>query len=145
MKTLYIQNQDNLSMPNVMLDVASGKCEISGNSYMENACNFYHQILDWLATYIQQRQGALSWDIRLGYYNSSSKKGLTSIIRQLSDYHSEGGRVIINWYYHQDDLDVLEDIEDLIEYYQFRINAITYPTTYQETWLRKPQKAPIIN
>ncbi|OJJ17160.1 hypothetical protein BKI52_31110 [marine bacterium AO1-C] len=140
MNTLFIQNPDNLSIPDVVLDVKSGKCTISGNSYMENACNFYQTILDWLTIYTRKYQRKMQWDFHLGYYNSSSKKGLTNIIRKLSDYQSSGGQIEVNWYYFKDDLDMLEDVEDLMAYYQFKINAIAYATTYQETWLAKHKK-----
>ena len=140
MNTLFIQNPDDLSIPDVTLDIKSGKCTISGNSYMENACNFYQTILDWLTTYTQQYKRKMQWDFRMGYYNSSSKKGLTSIISKLSDYESSGGQIVVNWYYFKDDLDMLEDVEDLMVYYQFQINTIAYATTYQETWLKKAKK-----
>ncbi|HAS43859.1 MAG TPA: hypothetical protein DCS93_25505 [Microscillaceae bacterium] len=140
MNTLLIQNPDNLSIPDVTLDVKSGKCVISGNSYMEDACDFYQKILDWFTTFAQQYRRKMQWDFHLGYYNSSSKKGLTNIIKELSDYRCSGGQIIVNWYYFKDDLDMLEDVEDLMVYYQFKINVIAYAATYQETWLAKHKK-----
>ncbi|OJJ17085.1 hypothetical protein BKI52_30695 [marine bacterium AO1-C] len=137
MNTFYIQNQQNLSIPEVTLDAHSGKCTISGNSYMEDTCEFYQPILDWIMCYTQQKQEKMWWDFKLGYYNSSSKKNLANIIDQLGNYQSSGGQIEVNWYYHADDLDMLEDVEDFMQSARISINTILYPSNRQETMFFK--------
>jgi len=104
---------------------------------MEDTCTFYYPITDWITNYIQQKRGKMWWDFKLGYYNSSSKKHLANIIDQLGRYQLSGGQIEVNWYYHADDLDMLEDIEDFMESSNVSINTILYPASKQETMFFK--------
>jgi len=144
MNTIYIQNERNLSIPEVLLDASSGKCTIKGNSYMEDTCDFYQPIAEWTTNYIEQKQGKMWWNFKLGYYNSSSKKHLANIIDQLGNYQLSGGQVEVNWYYHADDHDMLEDIEDFMESSKITINKILYPSNKQETMFFQRKASKII-
>lgn len=137
MNTFFVQNKLNPSVPEVILDADSGKCVISGNSYMEDSREFYQAIIEWITTYVQEKKGVLEWEFKLGYYNSSSRKSLAHVINLLGKYHLSGGQVAINWYYHADDLDMLEDVEDFISSSQLEITPLLYPANQQETMFFK--------
>ncbi|OJJ14852.1 hypothetical protein BKI52_40565 [marine bacterium AO1-C] len=128
MENFVIANQRNLTFPQVYLDVDSGKCQIAGNSYMENAPDFYRPILDWITQYIDQYQGELFWDFNLDYYNSCSKKMLIMIVKKLCNYKSSGGNAAIQWYYYPEDQTMLEDVEDLKMFTKISIKTIAHKT-----------------
>ncbi|HAS43367.1 MAG TPA: nuclear pore complex subunit [Microscillaceae bacterium] len=131
MENFVIANQRNRTFPQVYLDVDSGKCQISGNSYMENAPAFYRPIMDWITQYIEQYQGVLSWEFNLDYYNSCSKKMLIMIVKKLCNYKSSGGRAEVRWYYYPEDQTMLEDVEDLKMFTKITIHTIAHQATRQ--------------
>ena len=39
-------------IPTVVFDARTGVCEISGESYLEDAAEFYNPLIDWIDKYI---------------------------------------------------------------------------------------------
>ncbi|NLN30763.1 MAG: DUF1987 domain-containing protein, partial [Bacteroidales bacterium] len=51
-------------------------------------------------------------DIRLEYFNTSSSKCILDVFKKLEAIHKAKNEVIVNWYYEEDDEDMLEAGED---------------------------------
>ena len=96
-------------MPTVNFEVATGNCEISGESYLEETTKFYAPLLNF--------------DIKLSYFNTSSSKCLVDILDMLKTYQKKGGQVTVNWYYEDSD-EELEEVEDFILETGLQINKI---------------------
>jgi hypothetical protein len=58
-------------------------------------------------------------NIQLEYFNTSSSKCILDVFKKLENIHKGGNQLVINWYYEQDDEDMLEAGED----YQAIINV----------------------
>lgn len=124
MEDLIIQGKkDVYFIPNVNLQAKTGKCLISGESYLEETVDFYQPILDWLERYVDEIQGDISFDFRLTYFNTSSSRCIVDILHLLKDYEEDGGLITINWYFNRNEIDQ-EDIEDFIEETGVDINLI---------------------
>lgn len=127
MKDLYIEGTKGVFFtPTVRLDAATGKCEILGESYIEDAPQFYEPILNWIDTYVKEIKGPLIWDFRLVYFNTSSSKTILNLLQTLKNYEKQGGNVEVNWYYPDDNDDLLAEGEDFVEDSGLKINLIPY-------------------
>lgn len=101
--------------PHVNMDAETGKCEISGESYLEYTGEFYDQIISWLNQFITEVNRPLVMNFRLTYFNTSSFKAILNLLNYIKKYEKQGGNVLVNWYYPEDDYDMLREAEDLSE------------------------------
>jgi len=98
--------------PEVNFDVESGKCEISGESYMEETYKFYLPLITWIKQYIETKNQKIELIIKLIYLNTSSTKCILDMLEVLKDYQDKGGDVKVIWYYDIDDPDMVDEVED---------------------------------
>ncbi|NIM18395.1 MAG: DUF1987 domain-containing protein [Candidatus Aminicenantes bacterium] len=104
----------------------TGVLEMAGSSYPENALDFFGPIIEWIKHYISQTNNPMVMNIRLNYLNTSSTKCILDIFEILELYHKSGGDVKVNWYYAEDDEDIMETGEELGEDFDFPIEFISY-------------------
>ncbi len=105
--------------PTITFDTAKGFLEIKGRSIPENSIEFYKPLVDWLEKYSGKPQSVTSVNIQLEYFNTSSSKCILDVFKKLEAINKGGSAVTINWYYEEDDEDMLEAGED----YQAIINV----------------------
>ena len=98
--------------PTVNFDATTGKIEIKGRSIPENSIEFYKPLVDWLEAYGGAPLANTVVNIQLEYFNTSSSKCILDIFKKLENIAKAGSAVIINWYYEEDDEDMLEAGED---------------------------------
>ncbi len=105
--------------PTVNFDTEKGFLEIKGRSIPENSIEFYKPIVDLLERYATKPQPTTNVNIQLEYFNTSSSKCILDVFKKLEGINKNGSKVVINWYYEEDDEDMLEAGED----YQAIINV----------------------
>lgn len=105
--------------PTITFDTAKGFLEIKGRSIPENSIEFYKPLVDWLEKYSGSPKSETSVNIQLEYFNTSSSKCILDVFKKLEAINKGGSAVTINWYYEEDDEDMLEAGED----YQAIINV----------------------
>ncbi|HBX50636.1 MAG: nuclear pore complex subunit [Bacteroidetes bacterium GWF2_33_38] len=98
--------------PTVNLNPTTGKVEIKGRSIPENSIEFYKPVVDWLESYSASPTKLTEVNVQLEYFNTSSSKCILDVFKKLEAIHKSGNEVIINWYYEEDDEDMLEAGED---------------------------------
>jgi len=98
--------------PTVDFDSITGKIEIKGRSIPENSIEFYKPLVDWLDKYAGTPKDKTEVCIQLEYFNTSSSKCILDVFKKLENIHKSGKEVVINWYYEEDDEDMLEAGED---------------------------------
>jgi hypothetical protein len=87
---------------------------MKGESYPENAAAFYAPIVQHLRAYLASREGAaITANIALAYFNSSSTKMLFSIFDALDQAAEAGNQIIVNWYHEEEDETIFEFGEEL--------------------------------
>jgi hypothetical protein len=94
--------------PSVILDPQQQLLELAGNSYPENTAEFYQPIYDWLHQYFAEGGKLLKAVLKLNYFNTSSAKCILNVLNILQQYHSQGKRIQVEWFYDEDDEDMLE-------------------------------------
>ena len=98
--------------PTISFDLGSGVLEIKGRSIPENSIEFYKPLVEHLEKYAGKPQANTNVNIQLEYFNTSSSKCILDVFKKLEAIHKGGSAIIINWYYEQDDEDMLEAGED---------------------------------
>ena len=98
--------------PTVNMDGATGIVEIKGRSIPENSIEFYRPLVEWLEEYSKEPQQITTVNIQLEYFNTSSSKCILDVFKKLEAIKKARNEVIINWYYEEDDEDMLEAGED---------------------------------
>jgi len=98
--------------PTVLFDADKGKIEVKGRSIPENSIEFYKPLVDWLEAYLSNPAELTEVNIQLEYFNTSSSKCILDVFKKLEAIYKSGNEVVINWYYEEDDEDMLEAGED---------------------------------
>lgn len=105
--------------PTVNFDSEKGLLLLKGRSIPENSIEFYKPLVDWLESYSGTPQPKTVCEIQLEYFNTSSSKCLLDLFKKMEGMSKNGNEIVINWYYEEDDEDMLEAGED----YQSIINV----------------------
>lgn len=98
--------------PTVKFDASEGIIEIKGRSIPENSIEFYKPLVDWLDEYQKDPLPLTKVNIQLEYFNTSSSKCILDVFKKLEAIHKAKHDVEVNWYYEEDDEDMLEAGED---------------------------------
>jgi len=107
-----IEIEGTSKTPTVSLNPENGLVEIKGRSIPENSVEFYKPLVDWLEDYKKSPASKTTVNIQLEYFNTSSSKCILDVFKRLEDINKGDAEVLINWYYEEDDEDMLEAGED---------------------------------
>ena len=111
MEKIKIKETENT--PLVILNKEEGTFKIEGKTLPENVTVFYKPIIDWISEYIENPNDETIFETKLDYINTASSKALFSIFLKLETLAEKGHKVLIRWYYADDD----EDMKDVGEEY----------------------------
>ncbi len=98
--------------PTIIFDSEAGLLELKGRSIPENSIEFYRPVVESLDKYSHEPKDKTSVNIQLEYFNTSSSKCILDLFKKLEAIHKTGKDVVINWFYEEDDEDMLEAGED---------------------------------
>jgi hypothetical protein len=98
--------------PTVEFNAEQGKVEIKGRSIPENSVEFYNPLIAWLEEYGNNAKEETQVNIQLEYFNTSSSKCILDVFKKLESLAKAGNNINVNWYYEEDDEDMLEAGED---------------------------------
>ena len=127
MENLEIEgSHKNFFIPTVNFNAKTGICQISGESFLEDTVEFYRPLIDWVDEYIHNVKGPIALIIKLTYFNTSTSRSILDILNLLRDYEDDGGEVVVNWHYDENDIDMEEDIDDYIIDTGLEINKIPF-------------------
>ena len=103
-----LEQEGSFKLPSLSLNANSGVLELAGKSIPERTSEFYDPVLAWMDEYIQSPKEETIFNIKLEYCNSSSTRYLMDILERLERISKEGKKVTVNWYYEEDDEDMLD-------------------------------------
>lgn len=104
--------------PSITFNGENGKLELRGRSIPENSIEFYKPLNDWVDHYGSSPSPTTLFEVKLEYFNTSSSKCILDLFKKLEKINGSGTEVKVNWYYEEDDEDMMEAGED----YQAIIN-----------------------
>lgn len=110
--------------PLINFDPDEGILELKGRSSPENSILFYQRLIDSLDAFVESDQPRLIANFAFEYFNTSSSKCLFDVFKRLAKIQNEGKEVIINWFYEEDDEDMMEAGEDYCDLLDLDFNFI---------------------
>lgn len=126
MESLYINDYpDQVYYPVINFDSNTGICEIVGESYMEETYKFYQPVLKWLEEYTKVNK-SIEFNIKLAYFNTSSSRSILEILDILKNFKDKGGSLKLNWYYNEQDPDMVGEIAGFEGETGLKINSIPF-------------------
>ena len=110
--------------PLISFDPATCVLELKGRSSPENSIQFYQKVLDILDQFESSENPKLTTNFSFEYFNTSSSKCLFDVFKRLSNIESSGKEIVINWYYEEDDEDMMEAGEDYADLLDLKFNFL---------------------
>jgi hypothetical protein len=113
-KELFIKGTSNT--PEV--DFSPGKINLSGRSIPEDSVSFFQPILKWIEAYVANPKEITKVNFKIEYINSGSNRFIFNILKLLNDCYKQGNKVIISWYFEEDDETIKclgQDLKSLLE------------------------------
>ena len=98
--------------PEIDFDAISGVLKLSGRSIPENTFEFFNAVLIWLDEFSVQAPDKVIAKINLEYFNTSSSKYILEILKRLKSVLKDDKDVLVEWYYEEDDEEMMETGED---------------------------------
>lgn len=109
--------------PGVFLD-PDGTIIIKGRSMNKNAAEFYKQIESWIDIYVHNPPDMTCVDIYFEYFNDVNSTIFNSLLKKISNVKLKNKELVINWYYEEDDDDILAQGENISSVLDIPINLI---------------------
>ncbi len=99
--------------------------QVRGQSRHEDPSNFYNQFNELTESCITEFKNELTIDFKITYLNTSSSKWLFHSLKSLQARYAEEIKLIINWYYEEDDEMIQEAGEVFQSLLRIPVNLIT--------------------
>ncbi len=112
--------------PEILFDKDAGEFSISGKSLPEDVKEFYHPLIKWVSDYAKKPNPETVLKVKMDYFNTASSKMLLEIFEQFKAMFDAGHKVIIDWYYQEDDEDMQDAGEDYADIVEIPFNFISY-------------------
>jgi hypothetical protein len=110
MDNLFIEGSKQT--PEIKFEANTGILEIKGRSIPENTFEFFNPVLLWLEEYAKSPIDKTIVKVNLEYFNTSSSKYILEIFKRVKAVFTEGNDVLVEWYYEEDDEEMMETGED---------------------------------
>jgi len=124
MENLYIAATE--TTPLVDFNSTTGEFLLEGKSVPTDATAFYKEVLNWLDEYIKEPQDITKIALKLDYFNIASSKRILYILYKLNQLIDEGHEVTSDWFYHEEEDDMLEVGQDFAFMVKIPFNFIEY-------------------
>lgn len=98
--------------PEAILD-PEGTIRIKGRAISEKASGFFREFESWLNEYIIDPPNITYVDIQMEYFDNQNLTRFLSILKKLREIMLKGKKLVINWYYEEEDDDILERGEQI--------------------------------
>jgi len=113
--------------PYVNFNYDKRKFEIAGRSFPADADGFYQPLIKWLDDYKKTGPDAETvFEVRMEYFNTASAKMLLDVFFKLEDIAEAGNDVKIQWFYLEEDEDMLEAGEEFNEIVELEFEFVEF-------------------
>jgi hypothetical protein len=93
--------------PEVLLNPV-GIIKIKGRAIDESRTGVPEQILNWIDAYLLNPADLTEVTIALEFLNSFNTIVLTSILKKISQLILQSNKLVVRWYYEEDDVDIFD-------------------------------------
>lgn len=120
----WLEREKTTSTPYVLADEENKYLRLQGRSFQDGIIEFFSPIIDWLDAYLSTDFGTFTFDCEMDYFNSSTVKILSNMIKKMDHYTEGNNKVVINWVTTEDNdiiIECGEDFQEDVENLQFNI------------------------
>ena len=111
--------------PSVEFNYDEGWMQLKGRSIPEDSVEFYMPLKSWVDRYAGDPKPKTKVDLALEYFNTNSSKQIMDFFKRLEALHKSGATDLeVNWFYEENDLDMMETGEDFRLIFDLPINTI---------------------
>jgi hypothetical protein len=110
--------------PGVKLDEEQRALNIEGKSTPNDPVEFYSHLLEWIKELEKSTVGLQEINMKLTYMNTGSSKWIFHIFKEVEGIHGQKGKLVINWYYEEDDESMHDIGEDYRALLKLKVNLI---------------------
>jgi hypothetical protein len=111
------------SSPTIRFNGERQLLEIRGESYPENAAEFYTPVLSWIEAYLTSSASQpVTVNLEIIYANSSSTKVLMDIFAMLDEAAGQDKQITVNWFYDPEN----ENARDAGEEFQEDLKSVIF-------------------
>ena len=103
--------EESAKLPEVVLDSNGGTISFKGICIPEDAASFFGEIFGWIDVYLKNPLPETNINFEIEYMNTSSMKSVVFLLSKFEIIADTS--VTVNWYYDEEDDDILELGEDL--------------------------------
>jgi len=106
--------------PEINFDVENNKLSFLKVSKPANAITFYKPVFDFIDNFEKAKVKSkiakeLVIDFKFDYFNTATAKVIYELLNKFQKIQKQGVDIIINWYYHPEDDDLLEEGQIMAE------------------------------
>ncbi|MEE4176785.1 MAG: DUF1987 domain-containing protein [Bacteroides sp.] len=94
--------------------INEGLLRFSGNSYPENAVDFFQPLLNWVRDYVRNTRQQTLVEFRINYFNTSSSKYLFQIMEIMNAFRQKGNPVEVVWISNAENDEMLETWREIM-------------------------------
>lgn len=134
MENLHINQTQNT--PLINCDTNANSITIEGESRPENVRAFYSSLFEWIDNYekliyyavsLSSNEKKIELNFKLEYFNSSSLKIFMEVIDRLQKVEKGSDKITlsINWFYAEDDEDILDSGKEFEKMTGAKMNFIS--------------------
>lgn len=116
------------STPKVVLN-PDGVIIIKGRSLNKCADDIYVQIDNWIDDYLSDPAEITCVEINLEYFNGVNSKIFNSLLKKISNVILKNKKMVINWYYEEDDDNMMAKGENISFALNLPVNLIMIPVS----------------
>lgn len=109
--------------PGITLDKKSGTFLFEGTLIPENASDFFQPIHKWVDEYLANPNQETKIVFKMDYFNTSSSKSLLDLLSNFKKL-TKNNDLIINWYYNEEDQEMLGAGEGYSEIINLKFNYL---------------------
>ncbi|MDD2278996.1 MAG: DUF1987 domain-containing protein [Bacteroidales bacterium] len=132
-----------VNYPFILTDASKGLVYISGISIPENAVQFYIPLIAWIDDYLTSLSNSLTVNFEMLYFGNSSSKAFFDLFQLLDKHHKNGKQIKVNWFYHPDDNDIMEDGEEFADLFNLPFTLQEKPITSVFSF-KKTSNSPLV-
>ncbi len=121
-----LKKSPGIDTPLINFDANTGRLVMEGKSFPPDVTTYFADVIKWLDEYSKKPAEKTTLRLKLDYFNTASSKIVMDILYKMEELYNAGHDVLIEWYYPEDDEDMMETGKEYAELINVPFKQIGY-------------------